>query len=326
MKTRPIVAVTRPMPFPALDRLRGHCDVRQRDRDGLLGAGELANFAADSDAILTTLADLVDARTLEALTPGLRVVSNYAVGTDNIDLATAAKLGVVVTNTPGVLTNATADLAMSIILALRRRLIEGDRMVRRGEFQGWEPTLLLGHDLEGKVLGIFGFGRIGRAVARRALSFGMSVIYCSRSAVPNGEQGGMFAKRVSFDELVTASDVISLHAPLNSETRGVFGAGVLAKMKPGAVIVNTARGPLVDEKALARLLCDGHLGGAGFDVYTGEPNVDAELLRAPNTILLPHLGSATRETRSRMAELCVDGILEVLGGRRPSNSVGAPGS
>ena len=314
--TRPRVAVTRPMPFPALDRLRDRCHVVERSESAPLDASGLASFATGADALLATLADPVDAALLDRLAPPLRVVANCAVGTDNVDLAAAARLGVAVANTPGVLTDATADVAMTLILMLFRRALDGDRMVRAGEFRGWEPTLLLGRDLAGATLGVFGFGRIGRAVASRAEAFGMKVIFTSRSAAVAGP-----ATKVSFDRLVTESDVISLHAPLTPETRRIFSRDTLLRMKRGAFLVNTARGPLVDERALAGLLRSGHLAGAGFDVYDGEPKIDPELLASPNTVLLPHVGSGTVETRSRMAELCVGAILDVLDGRRPANVV-----
>lgn len=308
------------MPFPALDRLAQRCELAVRERDGLMTTDEIVAFARGADGLLCMLADPVGDDVLGALAPPLRVVANYAVGVDNVDRAAAARRGVIVANTPGVLSAATAEIAMALLLALSRRIVEGDAFVRRGEFRGWEPTLLLGRGLDGKRLGVFGYGRIGREVARRALGFGLEVVATSRRSVPGDRDGEV--RFVAFDELVDASDAISLHAPLTAETRGVFSASVLGRMKRGAFFVNTARGPLVDERALAERLRSGALSGAGFDVYDGEPRIDPELMSAPGTVLLPHVGSGTVETRGRMADLAVDALLAVLvDGRRPPNEV-----
>jgi glyoxylate reductase len=243
----------------------------------------------------------------------LRVVANYAVGVDNVDIAAATARGVAVANTPDVLVEATADFTFALLLAAARRLGEGERMVRAGEWRGWTPELLLGSDVAGKTLGIVGMGRIGRAVARRARGFSMPVIY-SRGKDPD-------AREVSFDELLATSDVISLHCPLTPETRGLIDARALAAMKPGAILVNTARGAIVDDGALAAALESGRLGGAGLDVFTDEPRIDPRLLAARRAVLAPHLGSATTNARIRMAELCVTAVRDVLAGRRPPNLV-----
>ncbi|MCU0723958.1 MAG: D-glycerate dehydrogenase [Planctomycetes bacterium] len=277
--------------------------------------------AAPCRGLLTLLSDRVDAALL-ASCPRLEVVSNYAVGFDNVDVAAATRLGIAVTNTPDVLTDATAELAIALLFAAARRLVEGDALVRAGKFAGWEPELLLGVDVRGKTLGVLGAGRIGAAVARRASALGMRVLYCEcgggrREAVER-ESG---ARPVAFDELLRESDFLSIHVPLTPQTRGMIGAAELAAMKPGAILVNTARGPVVDEKALAAALASGRLRAAGLDVYEREPQVEPALLALPNVVLAPHVGSATVETRSAMGELAARSLLSVLEGRRPGSLV-----
>ena len=315
--TRPVVAVTRPMPFPAIERLAAHAELRRRESDAPMSPEELVEFSRGATALLSTLADPLPESVLAALAPPLRVVATFAVGYDNVDVAAAARLGVVVANTPDVLTDATADLTFGILLALTRRIVEGDELLRSGGFGGWSPTFLLGRDLSGKTLGIVGYGRIGRAVGRRAEAFGMRVVFTSRRDVA----GEGSARRVNLDELLASSDVVTLHAPATPETTNLLDEAALRRMKRGSFLINTARGALVDEKAVARLLGEGHLAGAGFDVYRGEPEVDPALLEAPNTVLVPHLGSATVETRAAMAGMCVDAILDVLDGRVPKHVV-----
>jgi glyoxylate reductase len=225
----------------------------------------------------------------------------------------------VVTNTPGVLTDATADLTLALILALARRVVEGDRMVRGGRFAGWAPDLLLGRELKGKMLGIVGPGRIGRAVARRARAFGMTVIAFSRSARADDDTED--PPRVSFDELLRRSDVISLHVPLNDDTRNLFARETFLKMRPGSLIINTARGGLIDETALVAALESGQVGGAGLDVYENEPAVLPALLDSDRVVLMPHAGSATMETRREMARMVVEDVRRVLSGERPLRPV-----
>lgn len=251
--------------------------------------------------------DPVDEQVLS--TPGLRVVACHSVGVDHVDLHAARRHGVVVTHTPGVLTEATADLAMALILATARRLGEGERLLRRGEFHGWRPTMLRGLDLDGATLGIVGYGRIGQAVARRAEAFGMRVLW-SRSS-----------SGASIDQLLAESDVLSLHCPLTPATRGLVDARALAAMKPGAILVNTARGPVVDEDALADALEAGHLAGAGLDVHAAEPAVHPRLLHREDVVLLPHLGSATWKTRRAMAEKAAANCVAVLRGAEPADRV-----
>jgi glyoxylate reductase len=272
---------------------------------------ELHAGTAGARALVALLSDVVDDELLD-MAPRLEIVANHAVGYDNVDVGACTRRGVWVTNTPDVLTAATADLTWALLLATVRRLREGERMVRTAAFRHWSPTLLLGMELEGRTLGIFGRGRIGEAVARRAAGFGMRVIHTSRrSGVP-------------FDELLSESDVISIHAPLTAATRHAFDRRAFARMRPGAVLVNTARGPIVDEGALVRALEEGRLGGAGLDVYENEPSVHPGLVDRDDVVLLPHVGSATEAARRRMGAMALSNVVAVLSGRRPPNAVNEP--
>ena len=259
---------------------------------------------------MTTPGEPVGAELFEEAGSGLRVVANHAVGFDNVDLAAATARGIVVTNTPGVLTSATAELTLALMLALLRRVPEGDRMIRRAETWAWGPTFMLGRGLAGLMLGIVGFGRIGREVGRLAAAFGMDVVHSSRTS------------GLSLDELLGAVDVVSLHAPLTPETHGLIDAAALRRMKPSAVLVNTSRGALVDERALAGALERSELAGAALDVYEREPEVEERLLRLENVVLAPHLGSATVETREAMGLLCVESLrVGLLEGRCPPRAL-----
>jgi glyoxylate reductase len=280
---------------------------------------ELLEGARRADALVTLLSDRVDGELLDAC-PRVRVVANYAVGFDNIDVPAATERGVWVANTPDVLTAATADLTMGLLLAVARRLREGERMVREGRFDGWAPNMLLGLELSGATLGIVGFGRIGQAVGERARAFGMRVLYTSRSErAPSGA-----ARRVPLPELLREADVVSVHCPLGPDTHHLLDAEALGAMKSGALLINTARGPIVDEAALATALERGHLGGAGLDVYENEPEVHPALLERDDVVLVPHLGSATVSTRRRMAELALGSALAVLRGDPPTHPVNRP--
>lgn len=252
--------------------------------------------------------------------PKLRVVAQCAVGYDNIDLAAAARRGIPVTNTPDVLTESTADLAWALILAVARRVKEGQELLARSEWTGWSPTQLLGLELNGATLGIVGAGRIGQAVGRRAVGFGMRILYADAEARPDFE-ASIGAVRRSLDELLAESHVVTVHVPSTPETRGMFDARRFAGMKPGALLINTARGDLVDEQALLAALSDGVLGGAGLDVFGREPEVPADLVHHPAVMALPHIGSATTQTRRAMAELAVRNAREVLAGRDPITPV-----
>jgi glyoxylate reductase len=293
---------------------------------------ELLAGAAEADALVTLLSDRVDAALLDAL-PWLRVVSNHAVGVDNVDVAAATERGVWVTNTPDVLTHATAELTWALILAVARRLREGDRMLRAGAFGGWSPTMLLGQGLRGRSLGIFGFGRIGQAVAAAALGFGMDVLACSRSPLPAAwspdagrppaprEPRGASVIRVEKEELLERSDVITIHCPLSEATRHAFGERELGAMRAGAILINTSRGPVVDEAALVAALESGRLGGAGLDVFEREPLVHPGLVGRDDVVLLPHVGSATHEARRGMATLALCDAARVLRGEPPLHPV-----
>lgn len=278
--------------------------------------GELA----DADALLCLLTDRIDAATLEGA-PKLRIIANAVVGYEHVDVRAAAARGILVTNTPDVLTEATADLTWALILATVRQLPQSERSLRVGEFHGWGFWDYLGGDLTGATLGIFGMGRIGRAVARRAGGFGMRVAYHSRTRLPPDEEARLAAEWMPLDALLAASDVLTLHAPLTAETRHALDRDALARMRPGAYLINTARGALVDEAALVDALREGRLAGAGLDVYEREPAITPGLLDLPNVVLLPHIGSATRDTRTRMAMLAVRNVHAVLSGRPPLTPV-----
>ena len=268
---------------------------------------------ADADALVCLLLDRIDASVL-ARAPKLRVIANCAVGYDNVDLAAATARGIAVTNTPDVLTTATAELTLALVLAAARRLPEAERLVRSGQWPGWRLDQLLGVPLAGRTLGIVGLGRIGRAVAERAAALGMHILY-------SGPAEAVAYPRVDVDELFATADVVSLHCPLTAETRHLVDARRLARMKPTAVLVNTARGGCVDDAALADALEAGRLFAAALDVFEGEPQISPRLLAAPRLVLAPHIGSATTEARTHMAQLCADGVIAVLTGTRPPNLV-----
>jgi glyoxylate reductase len=252
--------------------------------------------------------------------PKLRIIANCAVGYDNVDVVAAEMRKVIVTNTPEVLTDATADLTWALILACARRLVEGIDLVRSGRWSGWHPELLLGMELRGRTLGLFGAGRIGQAVGRRAVPFGLRIIYAARTAKPEFERD-TGAVRVEWARLVAESDILSLHAPSTPETKGIINRDTLHRMKPGAILVNTARGDLIREEALAIALEEGRLGAAGLDVYGAEPAIDPRLRAAPRAVLLPHIGSATHDTRRKMASIAVANVRAVLRGEPPLTPV-----
>lgn len=317
-----LVAVSSPLPGLALQRLGKRHTLRLRDGDPLSGQSLVA-FAQGAQALVCLLADRVDSSFFAAC-PDVRVVAVYAVGVNNVDLAAASRAGVWVTNTPDVLTEATADLTLALLLAVTRRVVEGDRLVREGKFTGWRADLLLGVGLSGKKLGVVGFGRIGQAVAKRARAFGLEVLYTSRRRHPEGEGEGVHFV-ADLDELVAQVDFLSLHCPLTPETFHLMDRSRLLRMQSGAFLINVARGEVVDEAALVEVLRSGHLAGAGLDVYEREPQLHPGLPELPNVVLLPHLGSATRETREAMADLVVDNVLAVLDGKPPLTPVAGPG-
>jgi glyoxylate reductase len=311
----PRIVVTRGLPEPALRALRDSgADVWVSPEDRALSAAELHAAARGADALVTMLHDGVDDDLLAAAGPQLRVVANVAVGYDNVDLDAARRHGVTITNTPGVLTDATADLAIALLLAITRRLGEGERRIRSGVPWAWSIDFMLGRGLRGKTLGIVGYGEIGRATAARARAFGMEVIHTRRSA-------GAAPGRVGLDELLERSHAVSLHCPLTPETRHLIDADALARMRGDAYLVNTARGPIVDEAALAAALREGAIAGAALDVFEHEPEVHPDLVVLDNVVLVPHLGSATLETRTAMAELAAANAIAVLAGDEPPTPV-----
>jgi len=277
----------------------------------------------DVDAIIPLVSQAVGEVEMAGL-PALRVVANYGVGYDNIDLAAAARRGVVVTNTPDVLTDATADLTLALLLAATRRLREGLDIARSGEWDGWHPTQLLGMGLQGRILGILGAGRIGVATARRAAAFGMEIAYWDRTVSPEMERDAGGKRIEDLESLLAMADVVSVHLPLNPQTAGLLDAARLAHMKAGSVLVNTARGAIVDQGAVADALRSGHLAAAGLDVFENEPEIPAELRDLPNCIVLPHLGSATHEARQAMWDLAAANARAVLAGEEPSTRVVQP--
>jgi glyoxylate reductase len=317
-----VIVVTRRIPEPALELLRDAEELWMSPHDRPLTDEELHAAVKGADAVVTLLHDKVDGDLLDAAGPQLKCVANVAVGYDNIDVAAATERGVVVTNTPGVLTDATADLAMALILMVTRRLGEGERRIRSGKPWSWDMFFLLGTSLAGKTLGVVGLGAIGRATAQRARAFGMEVVYAGPRRVAESteaELGG--ARRVPLMQLLSTADVVTLHTPLTPETRHLIDSTALRQMRTDAYLVNTSRGPIVDEAALVKALRLREIAGAALDVFEEEPNVHPGLLEFENVVLIPHLGSATIETRTAMAVLAAENALAVLRGEKPPTAV-----
>ncbi|MCP9439418.1 MAG: D-glycerate dehydrogenase [Nitrospira sp.] len=315
----PTVYVTRLLPAPIMDSLRQRYHlVAEPGEDDIPTPDDLRAGFAEADAVICMLSDTIDAE-LFSHARKLKIVANYAVGYNNIDLAAAKTRGIVVTNTPDVLTDATADLAWALLLAVARRVVEGDHLVRVGAWRGWAPTQLLGADIAGKTLGVIGMGRIGQAVAQRAQGFRMKVLYASRRSV--SPPFGLSWEHCSIEQVLAEADFVSLHVPLTEATHHMIGPRELSLMKQTAILINTARGPVVDEEALVSALKAGTIAGAGLDVYEREPAVHPDLMKLPNVVLLPHLGSATWETRLRMGRICLDNIEAVLNGRPAPNRI-----
>lgn len=335
---KPRVFVTRHLPEAALARLSEVCHVTVGTTEKVLSRSALLAGVREADGLISLLTDTVDREVIEA-GPKLKVIANVAVGYNNIDVASAQQRNIIVTNTPDVLTDATADLTWALILAVTRRVVEADTFTRAGKFDGWDFEMLLGSGLTGKTLGVIGFGRIGRAVGRRAVGFGMRVIYCSSDEIafrddPSRARLSVTSKtpatlrldsfapqRVSFYQLLAQADIVTLHVPLVATTKHLLDQEAFAKMKRGAYLINTARGPVVDEAALIAALASGQLAGAGLDVYEREPAISAPLLPMSNVVLLPHIGSATHETRTAMAVLAVENAIDVLTGKPPRTPV-----
>jgi len=311
------------LPGEGAAQLREHCEVEVHDDEGL-GEEGLSRLIPGFHGLLTLLIHPVTDRVLAAA-DRLQVVANCAVGVDNIDLAAAERHEVIVTNTPDVLTADTADLTWGLILAVLRGVVSGDRYLRRGDFHGWRPKLLLGRSVGSVVLGVVGPGRIGRAVLTRARAFGVRTLYHGNSRLPEARERELETEWCGLEELLASSDVVSLHLPLNAATHHLINAQALRRMKRGSFLINTARGPLVDEAALADAVASGHLAGAGLDVYEAEPAVHARLLELENVVLLPHIGSATVEARTRMADCCFEDLYTVLvEGRVPARALVQP--
>ncbi len=311
------VYVTRMIDEEAIDLLKKKykVDINSKDRD--LTKNELLNIAAHYDAVLTMLSNKIDKEVIDNA-ENVKIFADYSVGYNNFDVDHAKEKGIYLTNTPDVLTNATADLAFSLLLAVARRIVESDAYVSAGRFKEWKPKLLLGKELYGKTIGIVGFGRIGKAVAQRANGFGLNIIYYNRTRKEDKE---LNSKYVDFDTLLKESDFISIHTPLNEETHHLFGKREFELMKDDAVLINTSRGPVIDEEELIKVLKTGKLFGVGLDVYENEPIVPKELINLENVITLPHIGSATNEARKAMAIIAVNNIIQALEGDIPENLI-----
>jgi glyoxylate reductase len=312
------VILTRRYCEEAVERLQREFQLRIAAKEDI-DLKNLIRRHADAEAVISFLSDNIDRNFICGLKK-LKIIANYAVGYNNIDVGCALERNVLVTHTPGVLTEATADLTMALILAVSRRVVEGDAFVRANRFTGWEANLFLGKELHGAILGIVGMGRIGLATALRARSFGMKVVYYSRSAKPVLENKYGFA-RVAFLELIRSADIVSLHLPYSPSVHHLFNYDTFALMKKGAIFINTARGQLMDESALAEVLDNGKLFGAGLDVYEGEPAVNEKLKQLKNTVLLPHVGSATDKTRRTMAMMTVRAVHQALNGEKPRHLI-----
>lgn len=323
---RPKVIVTRRLPARVERALRDAFDARLNGTDVAFDTATMRAALREADALVPTVGDRLGAEIFDIDAPRVRIIANYGVGTDHIDLAAAAGKGIVVTNTPGVLTDCTADLTLALMLAVLRRLGEAERELRSGEWTGWRPTHLPGTRATGRTLGIIGFGRIGQAVAKRAHhGFGMRILFATRTAPPPDIVADVAAVPRELDDVLRESDIVSIHAPATADTYRLIGARELALMRPDAFLINTARGGLVDEAALVSALEGGRLAGAGLDVFEGEPAVRADLLGAPNLVLLPHIGSATMETRTAMGMRAVENLRAFFEGRSPPDAVSAPG-
>ncbi len=314
------VYVTGPIPELALADLSRHCSQLDIGPAGSTATRDvLLAGLAGRDAVLCSIRDRMDAQAIQAVGPSCQVLASFGVGVDHIDLEAARSRGIVVTNTPGVLTDATADLTWALILATARQITQGDRFARSGRWEGWEPLQMLGLDITNKTLGIVGAGRIGTAVGLRSVGFRMKICYVGHRA--SAELDAVGADRVDLRQCLAEADFVTLHMPLTDDTRHLVGEVELGQMKASAILINTARGPVVDEKALIVALSEGQIAGAGLDVYEREPAIPEELAKLENVVCLPHLGSATIETRLKMGQIAVANLLAVLSGKAPINPV-----
>jgi len=316
---KPKVFVTRPLPPAVLDRLSVQCELQVHSEDSPMAPARLAEASGEVEG-LVVVGSRVTEEVLQRASK-LRVVANVGVGYDNIDVAACSRRRIVVTNTPGVLTETTADLAFALLMAVARRVVEGDRFVREGRWHEWQWGLLWGADIHHKTLGLYGFGRIGQAMAQRGRGFSMRILYHARRRVAESVERKLEARHVDRDILLRESDFLSLHVPLVPETRHLIQARELGLMKPTAILINTARGPVVDEEALVEALRSGKIAGAGLDVFEHEPQIHPSLSAMNNVVVIPHVGSATAETRFKMAMLAAENLMEALSGRRPPNVV-----
>ena len=321
-RERPSVVVTRRLPQPVETRMRELFDVRLNETDAPMDAAALAAAMQGADVLVPTVTDRIDQRLLAQAGERLKLIANYGAGFDHIDVETARARGILVSNTPGVLTDDTADMTMALILAVPRRLTEGLALMQSGDWAGWSPTAIMGHRIWGKRLGILGMGRIGQAVARRARAFGMQIHYHNRRRLHPAVEDELSARYwESLDQMLARMDVISVNCPHTPATYHLLSARRLALMKPTAYVVNTARGEVIDENALTRMLVRGELAGAGLDVFEKEPAVNPRLLGLPNVVLLPHMGSATEEGRLEMGEKVIINIKTFADGHRPPDQV-----
>ena len=319
---KPLVIVTRKLPDPVETRMMELFDVRLNLDDAPMKPAQLAEAMASADVLVPTITDRIDAALIAKAGPKLKLIANFGTGVDNIDVKAATDKGITVTNTPGVLTEDTADMTMALILAVPRRLVEGAAVIRDDGFTGWSPTWMLGRRLSGKRLGIVGMGRIGQAVARRARGFGMAIHYHNRNRVGGDLEHELEATYwESLDQMLMRMDVVSVNCPHTPATFHLLSARRLGLLRASAYIVNTARGEVIDETCLAQLLTDGKLAGAGLDVFENEPAVNPKLLKAPNVVLLPHMGSATQEGRMEMGEKVLVNIRSHIDGHKPPDRV-----
>lgn len=321
MQAKPRVFVTRRIPEEGINMVTQFCETEVSDFDGVLPRDMLLERVKGKDGILCLLTDTIDKEVMDAAGSNLRVISNYAVGFNNIDVEEATRRGIMVTNTPGVLTETTADLAWALLMSVARRIVEADKLVRAGKFRGWEPLLLLGTDVYGATLGIIGFGRIGQAMARRASGFRMKVIYHDLQRAPLQAEKELRASYRTLPKLLNEADFVTIHVPLTPQTYHLIGEKELKMMKKEAYLINTARGPIVDEKALVLALREGWIRGAALDVFEKEPEVAPELLELDNVVLAPHIGSATHATRTKMATMAAENLVKALQGEIPPNLV-----
>lgn len=320
MADKPRIFLTRQLPPDSMAILRDQSILTMNSADRVLGKQEIIDGIADVDGLLCLLTDTIDDEILAA-NSNLKVVANFAVGFNNIDVVAATKRKIPVTNTPGVLTETTADMAWALLMAAARRVVEGDRFVRSKQWQGWGPLQFLGSDVTGATLGLIGIGRISRAMVRRAKGFDMNVLYWNRTRLSEDEEHSLGITYAPMDDVLGESDFVSVHVALNDQTRHLIGGAQLAKMKPTACLINTARGPVVDEQALVVALQNGTIASAGLDVYENEPALEPELYDLANTVIAPHLGSATIGTRTKMGNMAAENCLAACNGERPPNLV-----